>query len=125
MFWAPKGWREYYVSDGGDLTRIDPDVAPIQAFLGVVGMTGMTGYTGLLKFGRPAEGDTVFVSAAAGAVSSVVCQVAKIKGCRSGGHVRADLPIQCRGIPLRTRQSFQCDHQTTHHAGVYRLRPHG
>ena len=77
-----KGWREYYVSDGSDLTRIDPGVAPIQAFLGVVGMTGMTGYTGLLKFGRPAEGDTVFVSAAAGAVGSVVCQVAKIKGCR-------------------------------------------
>ena len=77
-----KGWREYYVSDGGELTRIDPKVAPIQAFLGVVGMPGMTGYTGLLKFGRPKPGDTVFVSAAAGAVGSVVCQVAKIKGCR-------------------------------------------
>lgn len=77
-----RGWREYYVSGGGELTRIDPEVAPIQAFLGVVGMPGMTGYTGLLKFGRPQQGDTVFVSAAAGAVGSVVCQVAKIKGCR-------------------------------------------
>jgi NADPH-dependent curcumin reductase CurA len=80
-----KGWREYYVSDGTDLTRIDPDLAPPQAYLGVLGMPGMTAYVGLLDIGRPQAGDTVFVSAAAGAVGSVACQIAKIKGCRVVG----------------------------------------
>lgn len=89
-----QGWREYYVSDGAELTRIDPDIAPIQAFLGVVGMPGMTAYTGLLKIGRPKKGDTVFVSAASGAVGSVVCQIAKIKGCRVVGSAGSNEKIE-------------------------------
>jgi NADPH-dependent curcumin reductase CurA len=80
-----KGWREYYVSDGADLTKIDPALAPPQAYLGVLGMPGMTAYVGLLDIGRPAAESTVFVSAAAGAVGSVVCQIAKLKGCRVVG----------------------------------------
>jgi NADPH-dependent curcumin reductase CurA len=80
-----KGWREYYVSDGADLTKIDPTLAPPQAYLGVLGMPGMTAYVGLLDIGRPQAGNTVFVSAAAGAVGSVVCQIAKLKGCRVVG----------------------------------------
>lgn len=78
---SSRGWREYFVSDGSDLTKIDPHVAPVQSYLGTLGMPGMTAYVGLLDIGRPKEGDTVFVSAAAGAVGSVVCQIAKIKGC--------------------------------------------
>lgn len=80
-----KGWREYYVSNGADLTKIDPSLAPVQAYLGVLGMPGMTAYVGLLDIGRPQAGNTVFVSAAAGAVGSVVCQIAKLKGCRVVG----------------------------------------
>jgi NADPH-dependent curcumin reductase CurA len=80
-----KGWREYYVSDGADLTSIDPTLAPLQAYLGVVGMPGLTAYVGLLDIGRPQAGNTVFVSAAAGAVGSVVCQIAKLRGCRVVG----------------------------------------
>ena len=76
------GWREYFVSDGAGLTRIDPGNAPIQAYLGTLGMPGLTAYCGLLEIGKPAEGETVFVSAAAGAVGSIVSQIAKIKGCR-------------------------------------------
>jgi NADPH-dependent curcumin reductase CurA len=76
------GWREYFVSDGRGLTRIDPRVAPIQAYLGVLGMPGLTAYVGLLDIGRLQTGETVFVSAAAGAVGAVACQIAKIKGCR-------------------------------------------
>lgn len=79
------GWREYYVSDGQGLTKIDPGIAPIQAYLGAVGMPGRTAYVGLLDIGQPKEGETVFVSAAAGAVGSVVCQIAKLKGCRVVG----------------------------------------
>jgi NADPH-dependent curcumin reductase CurA len=80
-----QGWREYYVSDGTDLTRIDTNLAPSQAYLGALGMPGLTAYVGLLDIGHPQAGDTVFVSAAAGAVGSVACQIAKIKGCRVVG----------------------------------------
>jgi NADPH-dependent curcumin reductase CurA len=80
-----KGWREYYVSNAADLTKIDPIIAPLQAYLGVLGMPGLTAYVGLLDIGRPQAGNTVFVSAAAGAVGSVVCQIAKLKGCRVVG----------------------------------------
>ena len=77
-----QGWREFYLSNGSDLTRIDPGMAPVQSFLGVLGMPGMTAYVGLLEIGQPKPGDTVFVSAASGAVGSIVSQIAKIKGCR-------------------------------------------
>jgi NADPH-dependent curcumin reductase CurA len=80
-----KGWREYYISDGVDLTTIDPTLAPPQAYLGVLGMPGLTAYVGLLDIGRPEAGNTVLVSAAAGAVGSVACQIAKLQGCRVVG----------------------------------------
>jgi NADPH-dependent curcumin reductase CurA len=80
-----QGWREYYTSSGTHLTKIDPGIAPIQAYLGTVGMPGMTAYIGLLDIGRPKAGETVFVSAASGAVGAVACQIAKIKGCRVVG----------------------------------------
>ena len=79
------GWREYFVSNGDGLMRIDPGNAPVQAFLGTLGMTGLTAYSGLLEVGKPKEGETVFVSAASGAVGSIVSQIAKIKGCRVVG----------------------------------------
>lgn len=79
------GWREYYVSDEKYLTRVDPAIAPLQAYLGTVGMPGLTAYVGLLDIGQPKAGETVFVSAASGAVGAVVCQIAKIKGCRVVG----------------------------------------
>jgi len=80
-----KGWREYYVSDGAELTKVDPNLAPVQAYLGTLGMPGLTAYVGLLDIGQPKAGETVFVSAAAGAVGTVVCQIAKLKGCRVVG----------------------------------------
>lgn len=79
------GWREYYVSNGSGLTKIDHTIAPIQSYLGVLGMTGLTAYGGLLNIGKPKEGETIFVSAASGAVGAVVCQIGKIKGCRVVG----------------------------------------
>lgn len=85
-----KGWREYFVSDGSGLTKIDPNIAPIQTFLGTFGMPGMTAYIGLLDIGKPKPNETVFVSAASGAVGSVVCQIAKIKNCRVVGSVGSE-----------------------------------
>lgn len=76
------GWREFFVSDGSALVKIDPAVAPVQNYLGILGMPGLTAYVGLLDIGKPKEGETLFVSAAAGAVGSLACQIAKIKGCR-------------------------------------------
>jgi NADPH-dependent curcumin reductase CurA len=76
------GWREAFVAPAAALQKLPatPGV-PVQAFLGVLGMPGLTGYAGLLEIGEPKPGDTVFVSGGAGAVGSVVAQVAKIKGC--------------------------------------------
>jgi NADPH-dependent curcumin reductase CurA len=85
-----KGWREFFVSDGSDLVKIDPEMAPIQNYLGILGMPGFTAYVGLMDIGQPREGETVFVSTAAGAVGSVACQIAKIKGCRVIGSSGSD-----------------------------------
>ena len=87
------GWREYYLSDGTGLIGIDPSLAPIQTYLGTLGMPGLTAYVGLLDLGQPQEGDTVFVSAASGAVGAIVCQIAKIKGCRVVGSAGSDAKV--------------------------------
>ena len=84
------GWRECYLSEGGGLFKIDPAIAPIQAYLGVLGLPGLTAYTGLLHIGQPKEGETLFVSAAAGAVGGTACQIAKIKGLRVIGSAGSD-----------------------------------
>jgi len=76
------GWREAAISDGAGLLPADPSLAPVSTALGVLGMPGLTAYVGLLDIGRPREGETVFVSGAAGAVGSVVGQIAKLKGCK-------------------------------------------
>jgi len=89
-----QGWREYYVSNGSDLTRVDPAHVPLQAYLGTVGMPGMTAYVGLLDIGQPKAGETVFVSAAAGAVGSMACQIAKLKGCRVVGSAGSASKVQ-------------------------------
>ena len=79
------GWQEYAVSGGKDLRAIDPGVVPITTAIGVLGMPGMTAYVGLVDIGQPKAGETVVVSAASGAVGSVVGQLAKIRGCRVVG----------------------------------------
>ena len=76
------GWREWALSDGSGVRRIDPSSAPVSTSLGVLGMPGFTAYYGLYELGVPKEGETVFVSGAAGAVGSTVGQLAKIAGCR-------------------------------------------
>ena len=93
------GWggvQDYVISEGKDITRVDPRLAPLPVFLGTLGMPGMTAYFGLLEVGKPKEGETVVVSGAAGAVGTVVGQVAKIKGCRVVGI--AGGPDKCRWI---------------------------
>ncbi|MFD8806539.1 NADP-dependent oxidoreductase [Streptomyces sp. NPDC059597] len=74
------GWREYAVVDPKSAAKVDPQAAPLSAYLGVLGMTGLTAYAGLLRVASFKEGDTVFVSGAAGAVGSEVGQIARLKG---------------------------------------------
>ncbi|MFB6148919.1 MAG: NADP-dependent oxidoreductase [Halobacteriales archaeon] len=83
-------WARYTVIDGHDLTPVDAEQAPITTRLGVLGMTGLTAYFGLLEVGQPKPGDTVIVSAAAGAVGSVVGQLARLGGCHVVGITGAD-----------------------------------
>ncbi|WP_174536278.1 NADP-dependent oxidoreductase [Micromonospora chalcea] len=74
------GWREYALVDAKGARKIDPDLAPVTAYLGVLGMTGLTAYAGLLDVAAMKPGETVFVSGAAGAVGSMVGQIAKLRG---------------------------------------------
>jgi NADPH-dependent curcumin reductase CurA len=76
------GWREWALSDGSGMSKIDPAAAPVSTSLGVLGMPGFTAYYGLFQLGQPQPGETVFVSGAAGAVGSAAGQMAKIAGCR-------------------------------------------
>jgi hypothetical protein len=74
------GWREYALVDSRSAVKVDPSVAPLGAYLGVLGMTGLTAYAGLLRTAEFKAGDVVFVSSAAGAVGQVVGQLARLKG---------------------------------------------
>jgi NADPH-dependent curcumin reductase CurA len=84
------GFREYHLSDGSDLNLIKPEDEAITTHLHILGGTGLTAYGGLLVTGELKDGENVFVSAAAGAVGSVACQIAKIKGCRVAGSCGSD-----------------------------------
>jgi NADPH-dependent curcumin reductase CurA len=96
------GWAEMGVSDGSTLRKVDTSEVPLQAYLGVVGMPGMTAWYGLNQIMDPKPGDTVVVSAASGAVGSVVGQLAKLKGCRvvgiAGGKEKCDYVVKELGF---------------------------
>ncbi len=79
------GWQDYALSDGSDLQAIDPDAAPLSAYLGVLGGSGMTAWVGLTKIVDPKPDGTLLVTAAAGAVGSAVAQLGKLRGYRVVG----------------------------------------
>ncbi|MBF8965139.1 NADP-dependent oxidoreductase [Pontibacter sp. FD36] len=83
-------WQTYSISNGKGLNQLDPDLAPLSYHLGILGMPGLTAYCGLLYIGEPKEGETVVVSGAAGAVGTVVGQIARLKGCRVVGIAGSD-----------------------------------
>src|SRR5271170_210536 len=90
------GFREYFISDGKGLTKLDADGMPLLAYMSVLGLTGLTAYGGLLLIAGLKDGENVFVSAAAGAVGSVAAQIAKIKGCYVIGSAGSD--EKCRWL---------------------------
>ncbi len=76
------GWRDYYIAPAQQLRTIDATQAPASAYLGLLGSTGLTAWVGLNDIGNVKEGETIFISGGAGAVGSVACQLAKLRGCR-------------------------------------------
>jgi NADPH-dependent curcumin reductase CurA len=89
------GWQEYSISDGAGLNKLPNNPAiPLTAYLGLFGHIGLTAYFGLLDITHPKEGETLVVSAAAGAVGSLVGQIGKIKGCRVVGIAGSDEKCQ-------------------------------
>ncbi|PSU34770.1 NADP-dependent oxidoreductase [Photobacterium lutimaris] len=81
------GWRTHFISNGEGLTRLPETSLPDQSFLGIMGMPGMTAWTGLFRIAELKPTDTVFISAASGAVGSIACQIAKMHGCTVIGSV--------------------------------------
>lgn len=92
------GWQDYSVAAAAELQKIDPAKAPLTVYLGCLGSTGITAWVGLVEFGKPKSGETVLVSAASGAVGSVVGQLAKRRGCRAvgiaGGAAKCKVVVQ-------------------------------
>ena len=88
------GWQTHCLTDGKGFRKVDPSLAPISTSLGILGMPGLTAYFGLLDLGKPKAGETVLVSGAAGAVGSLVGQIAKIQGCRAVGIAGSDDKVQ-------------------------------
>jgi NADPH-dependent curcumin reductase len=96
------GWQQYGLSDGAGLMKVDTTHIPASVYLGSVGMPGVTAWYGLTQIGEPKPGETVVVSAASGAVGSVVGQLAKAKGCRAvgiaGGQAKCDYVVKELGF---------------------------
>ena len=96
------GWQQYGCSSGAGLNKVDDSRVPMSAFLGVLGMPGVTAWVGLLDICQPKAGETVVVSAASGAVGSVVGQIAKLKGCRAigiaGGKAKCEYVVKELGF---------------------------
>lgn len=96
---AVTGWggvQQYIATNGQGFYKVDTKLAPAPMYIGTLGMPGMTAYFGILEVGKIKEGETVLVSGAAGAVGSVVGQIAKIKGCRVIG--TAGGPEKCKYV---------------------------
>src|SRR5215468_5374237 len=119
------GWQEYAVSDGQGVRKVDPALAPISTSLGILGMPGLTAYFGLLEICRPQPGETVVVSGAAGAVGSLVGQIAKLKRCRAIGIVGSQAKVDFVTGELGFDGAFNY-HETTDYAAKLReLAPNG
>ena len=105
------GWQEYFITDGKGMQIIPQNTGfPLDSFMSVLGMTGMTAYFGLLDITNPKEGETLVVSAAAGAVGSIVCQIGKIKGCRVIGIAGSD--EKCEWLTKELKIDGAINHKT-------------
>ena len=121
-FW---GWQEFATLDAKSLRKLDPEVAPVSTALGVLGMPGMTAYFGLLDICKPKPGETVLVSGAAGAVGSLVGQIAKINGCRTVGVAGTDDKVDWMLTDLGFDAAFNYKSTSDYSAKLKELCPNG
>jgi leukotriene B4 12-hydroxydehydrogenase/15-oxo-prostaglandin 13-reductase len=119
------GWQEYAVADGKTLLKLNPNLAPISTALGVLGMPGMTAYFGFLEICKPQPGEVMVVSGAAGAVGSLVGQIAKIKGCRVVGIAGTDEKVHWLVNDLGFDAAFNYKTATDYTAKLKEICPSG
>ena len=119
------GWQEYAVAQAKTLRKIDPAAAPISTALYVLGMPGLTAYFGLLEICHPQAGETVVVSGAAGAVGSLVGQIAKIKRCRAIGVTGGDDKVRYLTGELGFDSAFNYKETTDYYGKLKELCPNG
>jgi len=119
------GWQDFAVSDGKGVRKVDSTLAPISTALGVLGMPGLTAYFGLLDICRPKAGETVLVSGAAGAVGSLVGQIAKIKGARAVGIAGSEDKVRWLTDELGFDAAFNYKTVPNYGAKIAELCPNG
>ncbi len=118
-------WATHTVHDGRGLRKIDRDAAPLPAHLGILGMPGYTAYHGMLRMGQPKSGETVFVSAATGAVGQLAGQLAKLKGARVVGCAGDDAKCAYATRELGYDACFNHRSETDYGAVLDKLCPGG
>jgi len=118
-------WQTQQVSNGDGLNKVDGTKAPLSAFLGILGMTGLTAYLGLNEIGKPKAGETIVVSGAAGAVGSVVGQVAKILGLHVIGIAGTDEKIDMLKSKFGFDAGINYNTCTDINAEIKKLAPNG
>ena len=107
LVWGFLGWEDHtFVAAGGGLRKVDPDLGPISHAISVRGMPGLTAEVGLIEIGRPRPGDTVFVSAATGAVGQIVGQLARLAGCHVVGSCGTDAKVRHAEAKLGYHTAF-------------------
>ncbi|QIZ75455.1 NADP-dependent oxidoreductase [Ferrimonas lipolytica] len=120
-----QGWRELAISDGSDLTAVGGHGLPLQNYLSVMGLTGLTAWAGLNKVGQLRADDVVFVSGAAGAVGSIVCQLAKLAGAKVIGSAGSDSKVAWLSQQLGVDAAFNYKHSDDLTATLKSLAPEG
>ena len=119
------GWQDFSLSDGTGIQRISRELAPLSAYLGVLGMPGLTAYFGLLDIGQPKSGETVLISGAAGAVGSIVGQIAKLQGCRVVGIAGTDAKVRMLTDEFGFDAAFNYHNEKNYFAKLKELCPQG
>jgi NADPH-dependent curcumin reductase CurA len=119
------GWQDYAVAQAKSLRKIPSEVAPISTALSVLGITGLTAYFGLLDICRPQAGETVLISAAAGAVGSLVGQIAKIKRCRAVGIAGSSEKVRFLTHDLSFEAAFNYKESADYDGALRELCPNG
>jgi len=100
------GWRDKFVTNSNNINRIDKTNMPLSVYLGPLGMTGHTAYIGLFKIGEIKKNQTILVSSAGGSVGSVVCQIAKLMGCKVIASTGNDEKVQWLKNELKVDYAF-------------------